>query len=278
MPLPPTDTRSLFRPLCGDIVELLRTLSADDWERKTVAGHWRVRDVAAHLLDTALRRLSFQRDGFTPPATPGVSPAEDLASFINALNATWVAAAQRLSPRVLTDLYALASTDLAGFMETLDLSATALFPVSWAGDTRSPQWLDIGREFTEVWHHGSQIRDAIGAGAFSDAGWLRAVVHIGMHALPHAYRDVPCPRPGVSIAIEITGAASSSWTLHCRTGRWDIDEGRATNATATATMTDDVAWRLLFNALPPSRAASLVQIAGDAALALPLLRARSVVL
>ena len=36
--------------------------------RPTVAGEWRVRDVVAHILDGSLRRLSFHRDGQTPPA------------------------------------------------------------------------------------------------------------------------------------------------------------------------------------------------------------------
>lgn len=272
-----TDTRFLFRPLCGEIVDLLRTLKRDDWERRTVAGTWRVRDVAAHLVDTALRRLSFHRDGLTPPrAPPAPSPAEDLAAFINALNATWVRAAERLSPRVITDLYARASTELADFMETLDPNGAAAFPVSWAGGTSSPQWLDIGREFTEVWHHGSQIRDAVGAGPFSDARWLRAVLEIAMHALPHAYRDVP-GRPDLSIAIRITGRAAGTWTLRHRAGAWEIDEGEPTAPMTTATMSDEAAWRLLFNALTPPQAQSLVRVAGDAALAEPLLLARSVI-
>jgi uncharacterized protein (TIGR03083 family) len=277
MPLPPTDTRLLFRPLCGEIIDLLGTLGAGDWQRPTMAGSWRVRDVLAHMLDTALRRLSFHRDGLMPPPAGGQAPAgRDLVVFINTLNATWIRAAERLSPRVLTDLYARASTDLADFVETLNLDAAAIFPVSWAGDTQSPQWLDIGREFTEVWHHGSQIRDAVGAGPFSDTRWLRAVLQIAMHALPHAYRGVP-GRPGQSVAIEITGGASGTWTLRYGEGGWDVDEGDPSEPDATATMTDEVAWRLFFNALSPSQARSLVQVAGDASMALPLLRARSVI-
>jgi uncharacterized protein (TIGR03083 family) len=278
MPLPVTDTRLLFRPLCGEIVDLLRTLGGDDWERPTMAGTWRVRDIVAHLLDTALRRLSFHRDGLIPrPAARQAPIGEDLVEFINALNATWIRAAERLSPRVLTDLYARASTDLADFVQTLNPDAAAAFPVSWAGDTHSPQWLDTGREFTEVWHHGSQIRDAVGAGPFSDARWLRAVLQIALHALPDAYRDMP-GRPGLSIAIQITGAASGRWTLQYRDdGGWDVDEGDLIEPTTTATMADEVAWRLFFNALSLPEAQSVVHLAGDAALALPLLRARAVI-
>ncbi len=277
MPLPVTDTRLLFRPLGREIVDLLRTLGDDDWERSTIAGSWRVRDIVAHLLDTALRRLSFQRDGSIPvPAAREAPTGRDLVAFIDTLNATWIRAAERLSPRVLTDLYARASTDLADFVETLNPDAAAFFQVSWAGGTHSPQWLDIGREFTEVWHHGSQIRDAVGAGPFSDARWLRAVLQVAMHALPETYRDVP-GRAGLSVAINITGGASGAWTLQYRDGVWDIDDGNAIEPTTTATIEDEIAWRLLFNALSPSQAESLVRVTGDAALARPLLRARSVI-
>ncbi len=52
------DVVPLFLPLHEELVRLLSGLSAADWERPTVAGTWRVRDVAAHLLDTDLRRIS----------------------------------------------------------------------------------------------------------------------------------------------------------------------------------------------------------------------------
>jgi hypothetical protein len=42
-------------------------------------------------------------------------------------------------------------------------------------------------------------------------------------------------------------------------------------------MSGEVAWRLFFNALTLPEAQSLVRLAGDPALALPLLRARSVI-
>src|SRR5689334_10340174 len=238
MPLPVVDTRRAFRPLGAEIVSLLRSLSAQDWDRPTVAGAWQVRDIVAHLADTAFRRLSLQRDGL---ALAGPASDQDFVEFINELNAIWIRAARRLSPRVLTDLYAEASTALAGFIEPLDLDADAFFAVSWAGEARSRQWLDIGREFTEVWHHGAQIRDAVGAGPFSDPEWLRAVLRIAMHVLPHAYGNLAAPR-GSSIAIRVTGPASGAWTLRRDQDRWIADEGDALAPTASLTMSDEVAW------------------------------------
>ena len=143
-------------------------------------------------------------------------------------------------------------------------------------ETASAAWLDIGREFTEVWHHGAQIRNAVGAGPFSDPRWLHAVLSIAVHVLPHAYRDVP-GRSGLALVVEITGASGGTWTLRHRGEGWDIDGGDRSGATARATMADDVAWRLLFNALSASAAERLVRIHGDVSLVRPLLRARSVI-
>src|SRR5690242_7833268 len=62
-PLPPLATAPLFPRLHADLLALLRSLEPADWERPTVAGAWRVRDVAAHLLDGELRTLAAHRDG-----------------------------------------------------------------------------------------------------------------------------------------------------------------------------------------------------------------------
>jgi uncharacterized protein (TIGR03083 family) len=275
--IPIIDTRPLFRPLCREIVALLRTLSSDDWERPTLAGAWRVRDVVAHLLDTALRRLSFDRDGRLPPPPPRpIEHERDLVAFINDLNAVWIGAAQRLSPRVLTDLYALTSEDLSTFMENVNLDGPACFPVSWAGPGGSHAWLDIGREFTEVWHHGAQIRDAVGAAPFSETRWLHDVLALAMHAIPHAYRHVR-PEADQSLVVAIQGGSGGSWTLRARASGWEMDEGSQLDPSARVTMSDEVAWRLFFNALPLSAAPSVIRVEGDRALAAPLLHVRSVI-
>jgi hypothetical protein len=221
--------------------------------------------------------LSFDRDGrVAPSAARAIENDRDLVVFITELNAIWIRASQRLSPRALTDLYAVAGEQLSDFVENVNLDRPARFPVSWAGSAGSRAALDFGREFTEVWHHGAQIRDAVGAGAFAETRWLQAVLSIAMHAVPHAYRDVRRP-VGQSLALEILGGAGGSWTLMARESGWEIDEGGRVDADAKVTMSDDVAWRLFFNALPPSSASSLIQIEGEAALAAPLLRVRSVI-
>jgi uncharacterized protein (TIGR03083 family) len=263
--LQPTDTRLFFRPVGVELTTLLEGLPPDGWERPTVAGSWRVRDVVAHLLDVSLRRLSFHRDGHTPPA-PANPPRDEreFVAFINGLNRQWVEVAARMSPRVLTELAARVATALADFVEGLPDEAPALFPVSWAGEHESAGWFDIGREFTEQWHHQTQVRDAVGMPPLRDPNWLHAVLSIALRGLPHAYRHTVAPK-GTTVAIEIDDE------------RWTLWAGEEPGAAAVARLSDDTAWRLLFNALPPHRTPDLVAVRGDAALVEPLIRARSVI-
>jgi uncharacterized protein (TIGR03083 family) len=274
---PIVDTRAFFRPVSSALVELLRGLTADDWQRATIAGTWIVRDIVAHLVDLTLRRVSFQRDGLVPPPPPFPIRSEgDFVRFINGLNHEWVAVTRRLSPQVLTDLFELASRDLAAFFEARPIEAPALFGVSWAGEDTSAGWFDVGREFTELWHHQMQIRLAVGAAPLSDARYLKAVLDISVRALPHVYRDASADE-GATVAVVIEGTAGGSWALRRESGRWTLWAGAPDRADARARLSDDSAWRLLYNALPPAQASTAVAVEGRADLVAPLLRARSVI-
>jgi len=271
------DTRSLFRPVSISFVALLRELPLEAWDRPTVAGTWLVRDVVAHLLDSTLRRLSFHRDGMTPPAPPrAIASERDFVGFINDLNAQWVTAARRLSPRVLTDLYERASSEAADWFESLPFDAPALFPVSWAGEQESSGWFDIGREFTELWHHQQQIRMAVGADALADPRYLAAVIDVAVRGLPHAFRDVPA-EPGNTIVIDISGASGGRWTLSREPQRWTLWRGEPPVPTTTIRLDDDSAWKLLFNGLPERDAERAIRIEGRTDLGRSFLRARSVI-
>ena len=50
-PLTPIYTAGLFQPLHAKLLALLRGLGTADWDRPTIAGAWRVKDVAGHLLE-----------------------------------------------------------------------------------------------------------------------------------------------------------------------------------------------------------------------------------
>ena len=277
-PLTPVDTRSFFRPVGSALVRVLRGLAPADWDRATLAGTWTVRDVTAHVIDVTLRRLSFGRDRMAPPPPPfPIQNERDFVRFINGLNHEWVSATSRYSPRVLTDLFELASTQLADYVEAQSLDELALFGVSWAGEMNSEGWFDIAREFTELWHHQMQIRLAVGAPVLEDSRYLKAVLAASMRALPHAYREVAAPA-GRTVVVEVTGASGGTWTLRRDTDSWSLWQGEPDRADARVRPSDDAAWRWLYNALAPADVARELSMEGDSSLTAPLIRTRSLVI
>lgn len=275
--LAPTDTRPLFRPVSTELVTLLRALPPEDWAKPTIAGSWVVRDIVAHLVDLSFRRLSFHRDRMAPPPPPkSIGSERDFVEFINWLNATWIDATARFSPRVLTDLFDKASRDLADWFESLPLEAPALFGVSWAGERESEGWFDIGREFTELWHHQQQIRLAVGAPPLDDPRYLRATLEISLRGLPHAFRDTSAA-DGDTVLLDVRGPSGGQWTLLRGNGRWTLEGGEPAAPTTVVRLSDEDAWKVLFNALGPAEAAAAIAVEGRRALADTLLRARSVI-
>jgi len=159
-PLKPILTAHLFSKLDGMLLEFLRSLALEDWEKQTVSPQWKVKDVAAHLLDTALRGVSIGRDACVPQA-PKINSSAELAAYVDRVNAEGVTVYGRLSPAVLISLMETACKQLAEYHASRDPNAQAPYGVSWAGEEKSPNWFDTAREFTERWHHQQQIRMAV---------------------------------------------------------------------------------------------------------------------
>jgi uncharacterized protein (TIGR03083 family) len=273
--LTPVYTAALFPELHGELVALLRGLAPTDWERPTVAGRWRVRDVAAHLLDGDLRKVSVYRDGHALAPERPIADYRDLVAFINALNATGIDAARRLSPRVLVDLLEISGGWVSELVASLPPHEPSLFAVDWAGEARSENWMDTGREYTERWHHQMQIRDAVGAPGLLDRQWLVPLLDLSVRAIPRAYAGVSAAE-GTAVVLEVTGGAAGRWSVVRDGTGWRVWRGGAPSPAATVRVDPDDAWRLLYNGLPAADARRRLEIVGDDRLALPLLAARSV--
>jgi uncharacterized protein (TIGR03083 family) len=274
----PVRTAHLFPGLHRHLVELLRGLEPEGWLRPTVAGSWRVRDVAAHLLDVQLRRLSFHRDGHPPPDPPAEDSDDGgraLVALLDRLNATWVEALDRVSPAVLVDLLDAVGPELADFMGGLDPDAPAFFPVAWAGAEGSRMWADVGRDYTELWHHQAQIRDAVGAPPLLQREWLHPVLALAVRSLPPALAGVRA-ETGAALAVRVAGDAGGTWTVRREPEGWRLLEGDDGAASASLTLPPDAAWRLFFHALGPEEARAAVSWEGDERLVRAALGARSV--
>jgi uncharacterized protein (TIGR03083 family) len=257
-PLQPILTAPLFAPLNDELVALLRGLSPAEWSAPTVAGAWTVKDVAAHLLDTTLRRLSMHRDSHEPPPRDVTS----LGALVNDLNAEGVSYARRLSTVMLIDQHARYGAQLAEFFESLDPFAEAKWSVSWAGEEQSAMWFDVARELTEKWHHQQQIRDAVARPPLYER-YLAPVIETFVRALPYTYREVDAGGP---VVVRIDDGA---WSLV----GGKLWAGEAEDPLVRIMLTGDAAWRLFTRQKVDPRAV----IEGDERYAQPVLRMTSII-
>lgn len=244
--MPPILTAELFPELTGRLHELLRSLSVDEWSLPTSSSQRTVKDIVSHMLDGSLRRLSMQRDGYFSPEGSGQQRAgETLVEFLNRLNAEWEQGTRRLSPRVLVDLLASADRQLAELFQSLDPFGRAIFPVAWAGEEVSQNWMDVARDYTEKWHHTRQIFDATNRpSTISEHVLMYPCLDTFMRALSFTFSGVKAPA-GTVVAVVITGDAGGEWFVERGVELWNQTLTAARVPSATATMDADTTWRLV---------------------------------
>ncbi len=273
--LNPIYSAALFPKLEGMLIDLLRSLAPEDWEKQTVAPKWKVKEVAAHLLDTQLRKLSAGRDGYSGESVCVTSHAE-LVAFINRLNSEGVRVYRRLSPEVLIALMHMASAQLCAYVASLDPLAPAKIGVSWAGEETSTNWFDTAREFTERWHHQEQIRLAVHQPGIMTREFYYPVLDCFMRALPFAYRTV-VGRPGALAQFHISGDCGGSWLLLRESERWRlVDSGNGEKMSET-TIPQEIAWRIFTKGIDRESARAQVHVSGDREIGLHILGMVSIV-
>ena len=239
----PILTAHLLPIVDARLLELLRSLGPSEWKLPTVAPAWKVKDVAAHLLDTQLRKLSRVRDGYVIAPRPQFASNDDFLAFINRLNRDGVEMYGRLSKPVLISMMEVASREYAAFHQALDPMAEAGFGVSWAGEEKSLNWFDTARELTERWHHQQQIRLATDRPGIMTRGLYHPVLDCFMRALPFKYRDKPA-EAGTHLRVNVSGECGGSWYLYRDGERWVQIESPQGPQTAETTIPQEIAWRL----------------------------------
>ena len=192
-----------YPPERSRLLDLLASLTGDDWSRPTECPAYSVKGVAAHVLGDDLSLLSRQRDG----ALPGVihvaerMPGADFGSLLDAFNDQWVEAARFFSPELLVELLRVSGEWTEAYYRAVDPLAQGE-PVGMFApvvDGGSPFWQAIAREFLERWVHHSQILRALGRPSLAS----EAVVEVGVRIVGAIYGADP------------TGPAdpSGSWRL-----------------------------------------------------------------
>src|SRR5579864_7507987 len=265
----------LLRRVDEELIDLLRSLAPDEWDIQTVAPSWKVRDVAGHLLDTALRKLSIVRDCCYAEAVE-IHSAQDVVTLVNRLNREGVTVFRRLSPAVLIELMQGACEQSARFHESLDPFAPATLAVSWAGEEKSLNWFDTARELTERWHHQQQIRLAANRPGIMVPDLYHPVLDCFVRGLPYLYRDVEAPA-GTALLLEISGDCGGKWLLSRGSTGWDFVNGAGADSAARVTIPQELAWRIFTKGIDRNSARAQVKIDGDPSLGEKVLSLTSIV-
>jgi len=271
----PILTAHLFPRLEKMLVELLSSLSADDWEKQTLAPKWKVKDVAAHLLDTELRKLSICRDGYAGDAS-AIRSHGDLVAFVNRLNQEGVSIFRRLSPGILISLIEQASSELCEYLASLDPFAQAPWGVSWAGEEKSANWFDIAREFTERWHHQQQIRLVVNRPGIMTRELYFPVLDCFMRALPFRYRTV-ARKSGVTAHFNVVGECGGDWYVVRAGDKWELAASPAAEPASETVIPQEIAWRIFTKGIDQKSARAQVRVSGDAELGLHILGMISII-
>ena len=274
-PFPPIFCAHLLRRVDEQLIDLLNSLAPNEWGLPTIAPLWKVRDVAAHLLDTALRKLSMVRDSWRVEAVQIHSP-QDAIALVNRLNQEGVTVYRRLSPRVLIDLMEKTCQESASFHETLDPFAPAAFNVSWAGEEESLNWFDTARELTERWHHQQQIRLATNRPGLMTKELYHPVLDCFVRGLPHAYRDVDAPF-GTLLLLEISGECGGRWCLSKGSPRWRLVKPFEAEFASRVTIPQTLAWRVFTKGIDRNSARAATKIDGNRELGEKVLQLKAIV-
>lgn len=255
-------TAHLFPILDEQLISLLRSLTTDEWNMPTIAKLWTVKDIAAHLLDTNFRTLSFARDQHSIQPDREISSYTDLVAYLNQLNADWVKATKRLSVHVLKELLELTGKQCSQYWQQVDLYADAVFSVAWAGEQTSKNWFHIAREYTEKFIHQQQIRDAVGKQGILTKELFYPFINTFMCALPHTYRNVMAAIDTV-VKVTVTTDIGGSWQIIKKQEGWLLLKDHADSFAAHVLIDPQTAWKLFSKGMLPVEARSIVSIEGD---------------
>lgn len=262
----PIKTVHLFSILDDLLIELLNSLTDEEWNAQTVAKKWTVKDIASHLLDGNLRGLSILRDGYFGEKPENINSYNDLVAFLNQLNMNWTNATKRLSPVVLTQLLETTGKQYSEHLLTLNPFENAVFSVAWAGEETSLNWFHIAREYTEKFLHQQQIRDAVGKQALLTKPLFHPFISTFMYALPHTYKNVAAEM-GTIVTLIVNTEIGGQWNIIKQENEWIFTESLNTEPSAIIKINPNDAWLLFSKGMTPEQAKEKVEITGDKKLA-----------
>ena len=256
-------------------MDLLRSLHVSDWERPSPCPGWSVLGLASHLLGDDFSLLAWQRDDHRATPAPEGMGEEGFISWLDDLQAEWVHAARRLSPRLVIDLLDWTGGQVVDMTSVQDASALTAH-VSWASSDPVPVWLDHARELSERWIHRQQMLETIGAVSDLRKDLFDPVLDGLRWAYP--FRLEPHKRPaGATVEVSVTGPEGElSWYLVSDHDAWHFRPIAGGSIVAKLHMTSEQAWRLLSNNFDHDPHGE-VFTSGDPKLVHALMRTRAII-
>ncbi|MEJ7644866.1 MAG: maleylpyruvate isomerase N-terminal domain-containing protein [Chryseolinea sp.] len=256
------ETLHLFPVLDRMLVELLSSLTPEHWHAQTVARLWKVKDVAAHLLDGNLRGLSTSRDRYFGEHPSDIGSYDQLVAYLNDLNLSWTNAARRVSPHVLISLLESTGKEYSAHLQSLDPFANAIFSVAWAGQKTSTNWFHIAREYTEKFLHQQQIRDAVGKPGIMTRELYYPFLDTLMYALPFTFKNVEA-EVGTTVSVKVTGEGGGQWNIVRDEREWKAAKEVTRTPNALVTVRANMAWKLFSKSRRPADVGAELEITGD---------------
>lgn len=252
----------MFPALDEKLIKFLTGLSPSDWDRQTISPLWKVKDVAAHLLDGNIRRISIHRDNHFAPF-PEIHSYGDLVAHLNELNRVWVEAMTRTSPALLVDMLEFTGPMFHQALKSLPPEEKAIFPVAWAGEETSTHSFDVAREYTEKWLHQQQIRDAFGNTEILTDEFYKPCLETFLQAVPVALTS-SSGSDGTCVCLVVEGISEARYFIIKTPDKWTIGRDRPAEIACTVTMTAYTSWKLFSKGIKrKEEARALVSISGD---------------
>ncbi|MBE8724060.1 maleylpyruvate isomerase N-terminal domain-containing protein [Flavobacterium hungaricum] len=255
-------TIHLFPILDKLLIELLKSLTEEEWHAATVAKKWSVKDIASHLLDGNLRGLSISRDRYFGEKPQNINSYNDLVDFLNQLNMSWTNAAKRLSPNLLINLLETTGKEYYEHLQTLNPKENAVFSVAWAGEETSLNWFHIAREYTEKFLHQQQIRDAVNKQTLFTRELFGPFIETFIQALPYTYRNTEAPENTV-VTLIVTSDIGGSWSIIREQNNWKFTDSFQQEPDSILKIAPQDAWLLFSKGMAPSDALEKAEIIGN---------------
>ena len=255
-------TIHLFPPLDQLLIELLHSLSREEWNLQTLAPAWKVKDVAAHLLAGNVRNLSISRDNFYDSSASHISTYHDVVQYLNLINNDWVKAMHSVSPQMLITLLSITNSLYSDHLAKLDPFEKSVFPVAWAGENKSLNWFHIAREYTEKWHHQQQIRQAIGeASPLFSKTFFTPYLETSLRAVPYQFRNLEA-KAGETFSLFVSGEGGGEWHFIYESDRWIAMTETPSYSVAKIHIDDQVIWRMFSNEISIDELKNRTSISG----------------